>query len=496
MTSVSESATPVKVSIVLPTYNQCHFLPDAVKTILNQTYSNFELIIVNDGSTDATSMLLTNLQNPQIRVLNQQNQGLPNALNAGFALARGEYWTWTSTDNVVGPTWLEELVKALDQSPQDVGYAFSHYAGMDEQGKILFVNQDQRFDVPTLLMRHTGNASFLYRASLARQVGPYDSELVYAEDLDMWVRMASVTRAQHVPTVLYYYRLHANSMTTQSEKVRKATEGVVTKYLAQTQGQFDIDSLFPSIALSANPALERWKSRILLVSNAMNATYYAPVDALVAQLQQALKEQYETGLVANIVHLLAKSQRWSDALAIVQHYEQTDNAPLLMQLVTIAQNKDHAALQQVPFLTLDEKLCAADCTSPYTQTQLLRNYANAEHPIFSLEKIVIELAEKLEDQADHPEVWLTIASLQSDADQIVLQQVREFVTELTRIPQEPKTSLLLQVLEAMCKAYTQQETIALNQLQQLQKQHPSLPLIEGAIRFIQQDARLSSPAFV
>lgn len=314
MITDSRKNYPVKVSIVLPTFNQCHFLINAIQTIFNQSYADFELIIVNDGSIDDTAKLLASINHPKLRVITQENQGLPAALNAGFAQARGEYWTWTSTDNSVSPAWLEELVNALDNAPQDTGYAFSYYAATDESGNIQFVNRDQRFDVPSLLVRHTGNASFLYRSELARQVGPYDLSLSHAEDLDMWVRMAEKTRAVLVESVLYYYRQHNNSMTAQTDKVRAATKGVVTKFLARHEGKFDIDKLFPWINQCANPSFERWKARLWLASLAFNAHYYCPVDAIVEQIVIALHEKYEQGLVGNLVLLYAREGRWKKPL--------------------------------------------------------------------------------------------------------------------------------------------------------------------------------------
>lgn len=356
----SEGRRP-KVSVVLPTYNQAYYLISAIQTVLNQTYSDFELIVVNDGSTDETSAILNSIRHPQVRVINQANQRLPSALNSGFAAARGEYFTWTSTDNIVAPTWLEELVKALEACPPSVGYAFSGYGITDAEGKIQCMNREQRFDIPSLLMRHLGNASFLYRAELAKKVGEYDPALCYAEDLDMWVRMAEHTRAVHVNTILYYYRQHPNAMTTQQDKVRAATQGVVNKFLAKTSGLFQVDNLFPSIALSADPQLERWKSRIWLGTLGASALYYCPIDALLDQFIRALQENYQEGLVGNIVYLLASASRWQDASQIVRIYQKKAESHFLAQLADIIARQAKSELLQIPYMTIEEKLLATDC---------------------------------------------------------------------------------------------------------------------------------------
>lgn len=86
------------ISVVLPTYNQADFLPAAFESVLVQTWDDFELIIVNDGSTDNTQAVLQSyLHHPRIRIITQPNKKLPGALNSGFAVAKGRYLTWTSS---------------------------------------------------------------------------------------------------------------------------------------------------------------------------------------------------------------------------------------------------------------------------------------------------------------------------------------------------------------------------------------------------------------
>ena len=497
MTSASPSRYPVKVSVVLPTYNQSGFLSSAIQSILNQTYDNFELIIINDGSTDATETMLNTFKHPKLRIITQNNQGLPNALNNGFEMARGEYWTWTSTDNVVAPTWLEELANALDNAPKEIGYAFSYYAVMDDDDKILFINRDVRFDLPTLLTRHTGNASFLYRAELARKIGAYDSALIYAEDLDMWVRMAAHTRATLVETVLYYYRQHDNSMTFQREKVRNATRGVVTKFLARTDGKFDVDTLYPGITLSSDPAAERWKSRIDLIGKCANATYYCPVDAALDQLITAMNEHYDRGLAGNLVHLLAKEERWDEANTYIAKLAQSDRCDFFNMLMQIISQQDRNALQKIPFLTLEEKFIAADCKGPLTQDQLLKNLfgitsaLQAGQPSF--EALITRLVNQLEDFNDHPEIWQIFSSMQSPDEKNMLLQLKEYIHQLINVPQDSKALLLLKILEAVCLAYTQQMALAKSQLQLLNTQYPDIAAVKGALNFINHDESLQSP---
>ena len=497
MMSGTEKKYPVKVSVVLPTYNQAAYLPALLQNLLTQTMADFELIVVNDGSTDQTAQILAGVQHPQLHVVTQDNQGLPSALNKGFSVARGEYWTWTSTDNLVSPNWLSELVQALDQCPADVGYVFSSYALINDAGQVIHINNDPRFDIPTMLMSHPGNASFLYRAELAKKVGPYDTALCYAEDLDMWVRMAEVTRAVHVESVLYYYRTHANSMTAQRDKVKNATTGVVNKFLAKTAGVFDIDRLFPSIAESADPMFERWKARVRLATLGVNANYYCPVDALVDQLIKALHEKYDAGLVANIVHLFAKESRWAQASHVVEACRQQDPSDLLKRLADIVSRQSLAELQQVPFFALEEKMLASDCRGSLSQKELLRNLSSltensqVDSPV-SFEGLARGLIGMLEDPKSYPEVWRQIAAMQSPDEKNMLNHLRLYLTQLTSIAQEQATMVLILPLEAMCLAYTDNVQVAKLRLGSLIKQRPDCQAAISALAYIENDALLAN----
>tara|TARA_R110002020_G_scaffold123525_2_gene280124 strand:+ start:4045 stop:5733 length:1689 start_codon:yes stop_codon:yes gene_type:complete len=116
------------VSIIMPTYNDAKYLHSAINDILEQTYKNFELIIVNDGSTDNTSDILKQYEklDDRIQVYEKENGGTGSALNYGFEKARGFYGTWVSSDDNKDKTYLEKLVRALDHNP-DIEYAVTAY---------------------------------------------------------------------------------------------------------------------------------------------------------------------------------------------------------------------------------------------------------------------------------------------------------------------------------------------------------------------------------
>ena len=205
------------VSIILPTYNQAQYLSAAFDGILAQTYRDFELIVVNDGSTDETSRIVSEYRGRKpFRLIETENRGLPSALNRGFREASGSYLTWTSSDNIMLPRMLESLVQALDNDPE-IGLAYADWYLIDQDGQILSTARSRKFDRLLLLRDDYINACFLYRRECQARVGEYNTTLSGSEDWDYWLRIAKHFRMKHVPEVLYKFRVHSQSMTANRE---------------------------------------------------------------------------------------------------------------------------------------------------------------------------------------------------------------------------------------------------------------------------------------
>lgn len=221
---------PGLVSVVLPVYNQVDLLPAAIDSVLGQDYPLFELIIVDDGSRDDVEAVLERYyRHPRVRILTQVNQKLPAALNSGFELAQGEFWTWTSADNLMEPGQLSRLVDFLRRHPEaDMVYA--DYLAIDDRGQPLidpaWRPQNRRHSCsPEIHLPHSTEllnsvqdnfigACFMYRAQAGQVVGEYDPQLLGVEDYDCWMRMNRLFTIRHLDSeeVLYRYRVHDNSM--------------------------------------------------------------------------------------------------------------------------------------------------------------------------------------------------------------------------------------------------------------------------------------------
>ncbi len=201
-----------KISVILPTYNQARYLPDALDGLLSQTFRDFELIVVNDGSTDNTEKVLDQyLQGMRFTVIKQANKGLPSALNTGFAQAKGTYLSWTSSDNITLPNMLEILNDTLD-SDLTTGVVYADWLFINEVGKTIGQFNTIEYDRHLLLYFNYVNCCFLFRRECMDLVGGYDPEYIYGEDWEFWIRVSRHFKMAHVKQPLYQYRIHSKSM--------------------------------------------------------------------------------------------------------------------------------------------------------------------------------------------------------------------------------------------------------------------------------------------
>lgn len=246
---------PGLVSVVLPVYNQADLLRDSIESVLAQTYADFELIIVNDGSTDDVARVLdAYVGHPKVRILTQANQKLPKALSNGFDFARGEFWTWTSADNLMEPRALERQVEFLRANP-DAAMVYCDYLAIDDRGEPLrdpsFRPQNRRspnspeIHVPrdtrslNTVQDNFIGACFLYRGWVGRLLGDY-APILGLEDYDYWMRMNALFPMRHLGTdeLLYRYRVHDNSLNARASDHQIYERGQRLMWYEQQRGSY------------------------------------------------------------------------------------------------------------------------------------------------------------------------------------------------------------------------------------------------------------------
>ena len=199
------------VSIVLPTHNGSCYIGQAVQACLDQAYRDWELIVVDDASTDGTADRITRYADARIRIIRHDvNRRLPAALNTGFARARGKYLTWTSDDNLYRPEALKRMVAFLEDH-QDVDIVHSDFTIIDSGGDV--IEQRRVSGREDLMTGDCVGPCFLYRREVQVNVGDYSPGLFLAEDYDFWLRASVRFRFAELHEDLYCYRRHRASLT-------------------------------------------------------------------------------------------------------------------------------------------------------------------------------------------------------------------------------------------------------------------------------------------
>ncbi len=200
------------ISVVLPVYNGETYLPASIDSIINQTYKNWELIIVDDASTDNTKNIINKYVtlDERIKVVHHEcNQNLPKSLNDGFAQAKGKYFTWTSDDNIYMENAFEKMYEVLENNTA-YDMVYSNMFIIDENTDVIGEHIGFMED---LFFYSVVGACFLYTKEAADKTGKYDSDMFSLEDYDYWLRLSKNHNIYHLKEKLYYYRHHENRLT-------------------------------------------------------------------------------------------------------------------------------------------------------------------------------------------------------------------------------------------------------------------------------------------
>ena len=203
-----------KVTVLMSVYNGEKYLCEAIESILNQTFTDFEFLIINDGSTDKTSEILQSYRDSRIRIIdNEGNIGLTKSLNKGLRMARGEYIARMDADDVSMPERLEMQIEFIWDNP-DVGLVGCWVDVVDVNGIKI-----DRWELPEthgyikwrlLFGNCIAHPASLFKTDLAQMLGGYDEKIKYAQDYFLWSKMSFETKIHQIPEVLIKRRVHPN----------------------------------------------------------------------------------------------------------------------------------------------------------------------------------------------------------------------------------------------------------------------------------------------
>ncbi|MDQ0492810.1 glycosyltransferase family 2 protein [Paenibacillus brasilensis] len=213
-----------KASVILPVYNNSDFVLEAIHSILVQTYSDFELIIIDDGSTDGSAFLISQIADPRvIKIFHDTNRGLVASLNEGLNKATGEYILRMDSDDISTPDRLGVQISFMDQNSLiDVcGAAFT-----TSSGGVMKVNPASHDEIKTWLLFHCCmcHPTIIMRTSMIHQLGvQYDSNYPHAEDYELWNRLVFQVQMANLPINVLYYRQHNGQVSNQHRAIQDAT---------------------------------------------------------------------------------------------------------------------------------------------------------------------------------------------------------------------------------------------------------------------------------
>jgi glycosyltransferase involved in cell wall biosynthesis len=295
------------ISVIMPVYNGEKYLNEAVESILGQSFADFELIVIDDGSTDGSAAILESFCQNDVRVIirqHSQNQGITVALNTGLALARGKYIARMDADDISLSERFEKQVAFLEKHPE-IDVIGSAVQMINERGQKIGVLPSPLDD---LAIRWKGlfSASFLHPTVMLRHSVLIEHNIRYRvsrnqpEDFDFFTQLLEHARGANLPEPLLLYRVHSNSLTSQFLKDKLSTKAVLILRNLQAR--------FPGLAISHD--------QVVLVSGALHGRLSVPwrraeASEIYLQVWQAFSEDYTPDqafyrLQTNVVMIASK----------------------------------------------------------------------------------------------------------------------------------------------------------------------------------------------
>ena len=221
-----------KISVIIPTYNRGQYITQALESVLNQTFHDYEIIVIDDGSTDNTQEILKKFEG-KIISLRQDNQGISNTRNRGINESHGAYITFLDSDDFWAPDKLEEQVKILDAYPK-VGIVYARMPIINERGEKIGMKpagvSGKNFKELLEVWGDIPTSTVMTRRDCFEKAGLFESPLEPMEDIDMWIRIARFYDLYEIENkVLAYYRRHEEQITSKKTRVYNGLLRIYTK---------------------------------------------------------------------------------------------------------------------------------------------------------------------------------------------------------------------------------------------------------------------------
>jgi len=247
---ISQNKASTVFSVIIPTFNRAGFLQSAIKSVLNQPGPSFEIVVIDDGSTDNTPAVMSAFDDPRVRYLRKEHSGAPDSRNHGIEAAQGEWLLWLDSDDLILPGWLARLNTILEAGAEADVY-YGNLEVVDAQGRRLHIIRYDDFAGKNALLVSRlvhGNPlplpGSLMRKDLLERVGGFDLEFTRAHDYEIWTRLAPAARFRHVPFLAVQWRWHDANMSSGSVHRDLAFEAKVVQRLLT---RHPLTELFPDL---------------------------------------------------------------------------------------------------------------------------------------------------------------------------------------------------------------------------------------------------------
>jgi glycosyltransferase involved in cell wall biosynthesis len=220
-----------KISVIIPAYNAIKYLPNSLESVFQQTFIDWEVLIINDGSTDEIEKWASEIADPKVRLVSLSHQGVSVARNCGISLSKGEYIAFLDADDLWEATKLEKQVNYLD-SHLNIGLVYTWTAFVDESGKATGRVSSSSAEGKIWLQLLEDEvipcvSTVMIRRDCFDCVGMFEPKLTHAEDLELWVRIAKKYPVTVIKEVLTQYRRHSSNTSKNHDKMLQGLHKVI-----------------------------------------------------------------------------------------------------------------------------------------------------------------------------------------------------------------------------------------------------------------------------
>lgn len=227
------------VSIIMPAFNAEKTIGGSIQSVLNQTYSNWELIIIDDGSTDSTFETIKNFSDSRIKATRRENCGVASTRNYALSISKGEYIAFLDSDDLWLPEKLTKQVEILQTSDSSTGLIHTNYLEFDERTEyspkpfknLFWLKTEGNVHEDLMVHDFVATLTVMIKKEVIEKVGIFSEDLHGTEDWDLWIRIAEHFTVQYIPTRLAKYRLVAGSLSKNYSKYELELKKVLERHL-------------------------------------------------------------------------------------------------------------------------------------------------------------------------------------------------------------------------------------------------------------------------